>query len=111
MQEKDFEQIARTSHRNGTNCARSVYDAFSDVNTNKTTAPMPRSDGGKCGAVLSAMQVIKETDAGDPQTIEDVFLKEYGSVKCAELRGFLTGRCNDYVGLAAKTVAEMIGEV
>ena len=108
MEEKDYEKIARESHRNGTNCARSVYDAFSEVNINKTAAPMPRSDGGKCGAVLSAMQVIKEMDAGDPQVIEDTFLKEYGSVKCAELRGFLSGKCNDYVGLAAKTVGEMV---
>ena len=39
---------------------------------------MPRSEGGKCGAVLSAMQIIKEMEAGDPQVIEDIFLKEYG---------------------------------
>ncbi len=108
MSERNYEKTARESHRNGTNCARSVYDAFSDVNMNKTAAPMPRSEGGKCGAVLSAMQVIKEMDAGDPQLIEDAFLKEYGSVKCAELRGFLSGKCNDYVGLAAKKVGEII---
>ena len=108
MSERNYVKTARESHRNGTNCARSVYDAFSDVNMNKTAAPMPRSEGGKCGAVLSAMQVIKEMDAGDPQLIEDVFLKEYGSVKCSELRGFLSGKCNDYVGLASRTVGEML---
>ncbi len=108
MQDKDYEQIARASHRSGINCARSVYDAFSDVNKNRTTAPMPRTEGGKCGAVLSAMQVIREMNAGDLKTIEDAFLEEYGSVKCSELRGFLSGKCNDYVGLAAKTVGEIL---
>ena len=54
MPERNYEKTARESHRNGTNCARSVYDAFSDVNMKKTFAPMPRSEGGTSLEVGSA---------------------------------------------------------
>ena len=43
------EETARQNHRNGNNCAISVYTAFSDMNENPGSIPAPRSDGGKCG--------------------------------------------------------------
>lgn len=102
----DFEAIARTNHKNGKNCAMAVYEAFSSVNPNKTTPPKPRSEGGKCGAVLAAEQVIREMGGTQEQVdeFEKEFAAKYGSLKCAELRGILRNKCNDYVGTAAAMV-------
>ena len=50
-----YGESARKLHANGNNCAASVYQAFRDVNTTGDgKAPKPRSEGGKCGAVLAA---------------------------------------------------------
>ena len=106
----DYEVIARNSHQSGRNCAMSVYDAFSEVNSNSTSAPMPRSEGGKCGAVLAAEKVIREMNIGDVANFEREFEQRFGSLKCVELRGAATGKCNDYVGIAAKMVGEFVGK-
>ena len=45
----DFETIARSNHRNGMNCATAVYSALAEINTNKTTPPMPRSEDESVG--------------------------------------------------------------
>ena len=106
----DFEIIARSNHRNGMNCATAVYSALTEINTNKTTPPMPRSEGGKCGTVLAAEQILREM--GKSQDTIDAFDKhfteQFGSLKCSELRGMQRNKCNDYVGTAASMVAEMI---
>ena len=106
----DFETIARKNHRDGKNCAISVYEAFGDVNANKTKAPAPRAEGGKCGAVLAAVQVIREMGGSVDkiEAFESRFQEEYGSLKCSELRGFLNNKCNDYVGTAAAMTGEMV---
>ena len=52
------EETARNKYRNGNNCAVSVYSAFYDKISGM--APMPRSEGGKCGAVLSAEKVLSQ---------------------------------------------------
>ena len=49
----DYETIARNNHNSGMNCSSSVYDALGMNNPHKTAAPRPRSEDGKCGAVLA----------------------------------------------------------
>lgn len=105
----DYETIARNNHSSGMNCAMAVYDALGMNNDNKTVAPRPRDNGGMCGAVLAAEQTIREmggTDA-DIAEFEKRFTEKYGHLKCAELRGFMSGKCNDYVGSAAAIVGYM----
>ncbi len=109
--EVDFETMARNNHRNGMNCATAVYNALAEVNTHKTMPPMPRSEGGKCGTVLAAEQILREMGRSQ-ETVEDFdrkFSAQFGSLKCAELRGMLQNKCNDYVGTAASMVAGIVG--
>ena len=84
--------------QSGNNCAVSVYSAFSDLISG--TASAPRSDGGKCGAFLAGIKVLEE-QGKDIKSFEDEFLKQFGSIKCVELR---KGKypCNDLVGVAAR---------
>jgi len=105
----DYETIARTNHRNGMNCASAVYDALGMNNPNQTTPPRPRGEGGKCGAVLAAEQTIREMGGTEEDVAEfdKRFTGKYKHLKCGELRGFLSGKCNDYVGNAAAIVAQM----
>ena len=87
----------------------SVYDALGMNNPNKTTPPRPRAEDGKCGAVLAAEQTIREM-GGTQEDIEEFerrFIEKYKHLKCSELRGFLSGKCNDYVGSAASIVGSM----
>lgn len=100
----DHENIARNYHRSRMNCAVSVYKAFEGENPNRTAPPAPRGDGGKCGAVLAAGQLLEEMGLGTRGEAERAFEEMYGSIRCAELRGFLRGKCNDYVGAAARIV-------
>ena len=105
----DYETIARTNHRSGMNCAMAVYDALGINNTNKTEAPRPRTEDGKCGAVLAAEQTIREMGGteDDVKEFDRRFLEKHKYLKCSELRGFLSGKCNDYVGTAAALVGQM----
>ena len=106
----DYETIARNNHHNGMNCAMAVYDALSMANNaNTTTPPRPRSEGGKCGAVLAAEQFIRE-NGGTEKDVEEFdrrFKEKYGHLTCANLRGILGGKCNEYVGASAAIVANM----
>ena len=89
------EQTARNNHRSGYNCASSVYASFSDVVSG--SAPMPRSEGGKCGAVLAGEKVLGQIGMST-ESFDEKFISIFGSLKCAELRR--TDRsCNDFVGL------------
>ncbi len=105
----DYETIARNNHRSGMNCAMSVYVALGMSNTNKTKVPLPRSEGGKCGAVLAAEQTIREMGGteDDVNAFDRLFMEKHKYLKCSELRGFLSGKCNDYVGTAASIVGQM----
>lgn len=105
----DYETIARSNHFRGMNCAAAVYDALGMNNPNKTTPPAPRGEGGKCGAVLAAEQTIREMGGtqADIEKFEKLFTEKCGYLKCAELRGMQTGKCNDYVGIAASLVGWM----
>lgn len=105
----DYETIARDNHRSGMNCAIAVYNALGMTNMNKTTPPLPRSNGGMCGAVLAAEQVIRENGGTqeDIDKFEKQFIEQHKYLKCGELRGMLNGKCNDYVGTAAAIVGQM----
>ncbi len=106
---KDYETMARNSHKSGMNCAVSVYNAFVNDNKNATKPPAPRAEGGKCGAVLAAEQIIREM-GGSQDKVDDFdkeFIERFGSLKCAELRGMLKNKCNDYVGAVAFMAATM----
>ena len=98
------EETARNKHKSGNNCAVSVYSTFYDKVSGM--APMPRSEGGKCGAVLSAEKVLSQL-GHSTEGFDHKFLEMFGSVKCAELR---KGKypCNDLVGAAARLVGEMV---
>jgi len=91
------------------NCASAVYEALSMSNRNKSTPPKPRAEDGKCGAVLAAEQVIREMGGTEDDVLEfeKRFQDKFQHLKCAELRGILRGKCNDYVGVAAAIVAQM----
>ena len=105
----DFESTARNNHRSGMNCAMAVYDSLSANNPNKTNPPKPRENGGMCGAVLAAEQTIREMGGSDADVaeFEKRFIEKHKYLKCGELRGFFSGKCNDYVGSAAAIVEDM----
>ena len=101
----DYETIARNNHRSGMNCASAVYDALGG----KNTPPRPRDNGGMCGAVLAAEQAIREAGGSDEDIaeFERQFMEQHKYLKCGDLRGFLSGKCNDYVGTAASIAGKM----
>ncbi len=101
----DREQTARNKHKNGFNCANAVYSTFEDKVTGE--APRPRSEDGKCGAVLAGEKIMRQLGM-DAAAFDERFLEKYGSLKCAELR---KGKypCNDMVGTAAHLVETLAG--
>ncbi len=95
----------------GTSCSYAVYNAFSDVNSGDGRVPAPKSEGGKCGAVLAAEKVIREMNNGDQEKaarFDKAFLELFGSLECVDLRR-MGRRCNDYVGTAARLTDEILG--
>lgn len=95
-----YEMMARKIHQRGTGCSAAVYTAFRDINANASYAPSPRSEGGKCGAVLAAEKVLKETGTGKIEEFEKEFIRKFGTLKCTELLR-TSFDCNDFVGKAA----------
>ena len=104
-----FEKNARSNHRGFMNCSNSVYSAFSGVNSKRSAPPAPRSEGGKCGAVLAAEQIVREMGVGSVDDFDREFKELYGSLMCKELRGTATGQCNDFVGAAARLASQIVG--
>lgn len=100
------EQAARKNHNSGYSCASAVYSAFNDVVSG--TAPIPRSEGGKCGAVLAAEKTLKQLGL-DSAAFDQQFKKQFGSLRCDELRR-ARHSCNDLVGVAVRLAAEAIDE-
>ena len=96
----NHETNARKIHRRGTGCSSVVYTAFRDINAKASYAPSPRSEGGKCGAVLAAEKVLKETGTGKIEQFEQEFIRQFGTLKCMELLR-TPFDCNDFVGKAA----------
>lgn len=103
----NHEKIAREIHNAGRSCATSVYEAFRDMNLKSSGAPRPRQEGGKCGAVLAAEKVLKETETGKIEEFEALFQKKFGSLKCHELLGGKHS-CHELVGVAAGITDELI---
>ena len=99
------EQTARKKHAGGYSCSSAVYAAFSDLVTG--SAPFPKSEGGKCGAVLAAEKVLNQLGL-DREAFDRQFAARFGSLKCAELRRSRIP-CNDLVGAAAAIAAEAVG--
>ena len=105
------EATARANHKSGYNCAQSVTVAFADALGASPAramelAPKPRSEGGKCGAYLAALQLLRETCPEAVAAFEQRFLQENGATECGKLRR--TGKpCNDLVGSAARLVEEL----
>ena len=106
----DYEKLARDQHHRGVSCSGSVYKAFADVNPNMTQAPLPRAEGGKCGAVLAAEKVLREMGIEKTDKVEEEFLKRFGSLNCLELLSNSDKTCNDFVGAAASIVAKLMEE-
>lgn len=105
------EQVARSNHRSGYNCAQSVTVAFaSSLGLSPAeamqNAPKPRADGGKCGAYLAGCQLLTQLNPEALAEFEKRFLEENGAVLCSELRK--SGiPCNDLVGCAVR-LAEVL---
>lgn len=100
----DREQAARRNHNSGYSCSGAVYAAFDDVVSGM--APIPRSKGGMCGAVLAAQKALKQRGI-ESEDFDRQFLERFGSLKCAELRRSRVP-CNDLVGFAARMAGEKI---
>lgn len=100
------EQAARKKHNSRYSCASAVYSAFNDVVSG--ASPIPRSEGGKCGAVLAAEKVLKQQGL-DITGFEEAFIIQYGSLKCDALR-HAGNACNDLVGTAARLASEVMEE-
>ena len=98
------EQTARRNHNSGYSCASAVYSAFNDVVSG--SAPIPRSEGGKCGAVLAAEKALKQLGI-DSDAFDQQFITQFGSLTCAELRR-ARHSCNDLVGTAARLISETV---
>ena len=109
---RDYSEEAKKLHRDGDRCAAAVYKTFSDVNQNSDgVIPLPRSEEGKCGAVIAAEKLIREMQLGDVADFDAEFTKQYGSLKCAELIKQHGRRCNEFVGFAAGYVGGKLNSI
>ncbi len=114
----DIETLARQNHKSGYNCSQSVAAAFSEImgvseKEAKTSAPAPRSIGGRCGALLAAEMVLDRLSINGKDELEKKFAAENGAVECNKLRSPEIRKirnCNDFVGSAARLVEEKISK-
>ncbi len=114
----DIETLARQNHKSGYNCSQSVAAAFSEImgiseSEAKTSAPAPRSNGGKCGALLAAEMVMDRLSINGKDELEKKFAAENGAIECSKLRSpeiRKVKNCNDFVGSAARIVEEIMSE-
>ena len=103
------EDKARNLKSEGNNCSEALYGAFDDLNLSNNY-PMPRSIDGKCGALLMAIFILKETGHSDKiEEFEKEFVKKYGYSKCIDLMTH-ERRCSDYVGESAKMIDKILDE-
>ncbi len=112
----NYENNARSNHKNGNNCAMSVYTAFAErlgitAEEARNTAPKPRSEGGKCGAFLAGRKIIEILKPEAAELYEQRFIEQNGQTECSRLimaHGKLRKSCNDYVGDAARLADEIL---
>ncbi len=112
----NYENNARSNHKNGNNCAVSVYTAFAErlgitAEEARNTAPKPRSEGGKCGAFLAGRKIVESLKPEAAELYEQRFIEQNGQTECSRLimaHGKLRKSCNDYVGDAARLADEIL---
>ncbi len=110
------EEKARANHRNGNNCALSLFKAFADElslseEEAAKIAPAPRSEGGKCGGLLSGKKLLETLKPEAVEEFEKRFLEQNGDDKCATLimKRRLKGKnCNDLVGETAGIIESLL---
>lgn len=103
-----YEEVARNLKSQGNNCSYSVYNAFINDFKLNGNYPEPRSIENKCGALLTALKILKEKGYEEElDRFENEFLNEFGYCKCFELMTH-GGRCNDYVGWSANKLYEVL---
>ena len=104
------EERARTIHKQGNNCSYSLYTAFEDDTKLDGNIPAPRSEAGKCGAVLAAEKILRELGKADIiEEFEKAFIAEFGYITCIDLMKH-DRRCNDYVGKSAELIDKMLNK-
>ena len=105
---KNHEARARELKEQGNNCSVSLYTAFAEDTKLGTNFPQPRSIDGKCGALLTALYILKELGYEDKQEeFEKKFVEQFKYSKCIELMKY-EHRCSDYVGIAARMIDEIV---
>ena len=106
----NHEKRARELKEQGNNCSTSLHKAFMEDTELSNDIPAPRSIEGKCGALITAQKILKETGHEDKvEEIEKEFIKRFGYAKCVELMAH-EKRCNDYVGESANMVDEILNK-
>lgn len=109
----NHEEIARASHKSGSNCSQSVFSSFVQelcLSTQEamSIAPRPRSEGGQCGAYLAGRALLARLKPEAVADYEARFRALNGATECRKLRG--AGKsCNDYVGDAARLAEALLG--
>ena len=94
------EKRARELKAQGNNCSVSLHTAFAEDTKLGADFPQPRSIDGKCGALLTAMYILKELGYAEKiEEFEKEFIKRFGYSKCI-----------DYVGECARMIDEIINE-
>ncbi len=109
----NYEETARGHHRSGYNCSQSVYLSYADALSMSARdalhrSPVPRSEGGKCGAYLAGKALLMQLRPESMDEFTKAFVEKNGSLECKVLRGRKNGSCNDYVGDSARLVNELI---
>ena len=104
----NHEQTARALKQSGKNCSTSLHTAFEEDTKLSNDYPAPRSIEGKCGALLTAVKILKETGHEDKiEDFEKEFIKKFGYSKCVDLMTH-EKRCSDYVGESAKMIDKIL---
>ena len=112
------EMTARLKHRCGDNCARSVYAAFAEElglteREAQEMAPLPRSQGGMCGAYLAGTALLERLAPEKVTSFQEAFEQAYGATSCRVLVAAhrrLKKNCNDFVGETAALVERLLTE-
>ena len=104
------EKRARALKAMGNNCSVSLYKTFMEDKRLDGDIPEPRSIDGKCGALLTAIKILRETGHEDKVSeFENKFLELFKYNKCMDLMKY-EHRCSDYVGMCARMLDEILGE-
>ena len=102
------EEKARQNHKMGNNCSNSLYKAFQEDTQLDGIIPAPRSEAGKCGAVITAEKILREKGKDKYiEEFEEKFKQEFEYLTCIELMTS-SRRCNDYIGESAKMLDEIL---